>query len=348
MSRPRSEAEYLARLIPPSASATSMGRRSSPEGRAGRWCGPGTSRVPRRVRRVVGRGEHQRCGRRCQWRAQRDREGRVQLLRRRAEEGDAGGGRRLHREDAGVKVAINTVDHNTFQENINNYLQGKPDDVFTWFAGYRMRFFAAQGLAGDISDVWGKLTGFTRRLQEGLDRRRRQAVLRARSTYYPWAVFYRTSRCGRQKGYTVPKTLDEFKALAAQMKKDGLVPDRLRRQGRLAGDGHLRHPQHADQRLPVPRRPDGRQGGVDRPRGQEGLRHLGRAAPAPPARLARPHLAGGRRSRCSRRRRACTCSASSSPQQFTDDERTTSTSSPSPRSTRRSAPTRSTRRSTAS
>ena len=27
---------------------------------------------------------------------------------------------------------------------INNYLQGSPDDVFTWFAGYRMRFFAAR------------------------------------------------------------------------------------------------------------------------------------------------------------------------------------------------------------
>ncbi len=54
-------------------------------------------------------------------------------------------------------MKINTVDHKTFQENINNYLQGNPDDVFTWFAGYRMQFFAAQGLAGDISDVWGDI-----------------------------------------------------------------------------------------------------------------------------------------------------------------------------------------------
>ena len=54
----------------------------------------------------------------------------------------------------GGDVKVNTVDHNTFQEQINNYLQGKPDDVFTWFAGNRMQFFAQQGLAGDISDVW--------------------------------------------------------------------------------------------------------------------------------------------------------------------------------------------------
>src|SRR5688572_4909577 len=51
---------------------------------------------------------------------------------------------------SGVKVDVNTVDHNTFQEQINNYLQGTPDDVFSWFAGYRMQFFAQRGLASDI------------------------------------------------------------------------------------------------------------------------------------------------------------------------------------------------------
>ena len=54
-------------------------------------------------------------------------------------------------------VKVNTVDHNTFQENINTYLQGTPDDVFTWFAGYRMRYFAEKGLVADISDVWANV-----------------------------------------------------------------------------------------------------------------------------------------------------------------------------------------------
>ena len=48
--------------------------------------------------------------------------------------------------NTGIGVKTNTVDHNTFQNQINSYLQGKPDDVFTWFAGYRMQFFAAKGL----------------------------------------------------------------------------------------------------------------------------------------------------------------------------------------------------------
>ena len=65
-----------------------------------------------------------------------------------------------------LTVSINTVDHNTFQENINNYLQGNPDDVFTWFAGYRMQFFAAQGLAGDVSDVWGGMSGMSEALKK--------------------------------------------------------------------------------------------------------------------------------------------------------------------------------------
>jgi len=123
---------------------------------------------------------------------------------------------------AGVDVKVNTVDHNTFQENINNYLQGKPDDVFTWFAGYRMQFFAEKGLIGDVSDVWQNITGMSDALKTastGADGKQYFVPL----TNYPWAVFYRKSVFA-EKGYQVPKTLDEFKTLGTQMKKDGLVP----------------------------------------------------------------------------------------------------------------------------
>ncbi len=40
---------------------------------------------------------------------------------------------------------------------------------------------------------------------------------------YPWVVIYRKSVFA-DKGYTVPKTWDEFKALATKMKADGLTP----------------------------------------------------------------------------------------------------------------------------
>ena len=65
----------------------------------------------------------------------------------------------FHKANSGLTTKVNTIDHNSFQENINNYLQGSPDDVWMWFAGYRMRFFASKGLAGDVSDVWKDLSG---------------------------------------------------------------------------------------------------------------------------------------------------------------------------------------------
>ena len=121
------------------------------------------------------------------------------------------------------KVDINTVEHNSFQENINNYLQGGPDDVFGWFAGNRMQFFAEQGLIGDISDVWSDIGGgFSDAMKQqstGKDGKQYFVPI----YYYPWAVFYRKS-VWQEKGYEAPATLDEFKTLAGQMKKDGLAP----------------------------------------------------------------------------------------------------------------------------
>jgi multiple sugar transport system substrate-binding protein len=125
---------------------------------------------------------------------------------------------------SGGDVKVNTVDHNTFQEQINSYLQGKPDDVFTWFAGYRMQFFAQRGLATDISDVWEEVgSNYSDALKgasTGSDGAKQFFVP---FYYYPWALFYRKS-VFEKNGYEVPKTLDELKTLGAQMKKDGLTP----------------------------------------------------------------------------------------------------------------------------
>ena len=55
----------------------------------------------------------------------------------------------------GASVSLNAVDHNTFQESITTYLQGTPDDVFTWFAGYRMAQFAEGGTARGLFDGVG-------------------------------------------------------------------------------------------------------------------------------------------------------------------------------------------------
>ncbi|WP_288799627.1 ABC transporter substrate-binding protein [uncultured Arsenicicoccus sp.] len=213
MPRPSSEGEYLASLVPSSVRAQQLSRRSILKGVAGLGA---AATLPSLLAACGGGGG--------------------------SSSGSAGGTLKLgsNQSDAvpkaaveaivkgfeaankGIDVAINTIDHNSFQENINTYLQGSPDDVFTWFAGYRMRFFAEKGLIGDVSDVWGSGAAYSdavKKASTGTDGKQYLVP----TTYYPWAVHYRKSVFDKH-GYTVPKTLDELVALAGRMKKDGLAP----------------------------------------------------------------------------------------------------------------------------
>ena len=123
----------------------------------------------------------------------------------------------------GTKVAVNTVDHNTFQEQINSYLQGRPQDVFTWFAGYRMQFFAQKGLLSPIDDVWEKLKPQFSSAYQGASKGLDGHYYFVPIYNYPWAVFYRKS-VFKAKGYKVPTTWDQFITLAKKMKADGITP----------------------------------------------------------------------------------------------------------------------------
>ncbi|NUS28621.1 MAG: carbohydrate ABC transporter substrate-binding protein [Streptomyces sp.] len=127
------------------------------------------------------------------------------------------------KKQSGITVDVNTKDHNTFQEQINAYLQGTPDDVFNWFAGYRMQFFAEKGLASPIDDVWAKIgdnfPDAMKKLSRGGDGKYYFVPL----TTSLWAVFYRKS-VFKQYGYEVPTSWDQFIALCKQMQKDKLIP----------------------------------------------------------------------------------------------------------------------------
>jgi multiple sugar transport system substrate-binding protein len=125
--------------------------------------------------------------------------------------------------ETGIEVAVNTVEHGTFQDQISSYLQGTPDDVFTWFSGFRMRFFAAQGLAEPITDVWNTVgSNYSEAFKVGSTGDDGEQYF-IPIYNYPWAVFYRKSLF-EEKGWAIPTTLDEFKALSAQIQADGLVP----------------------------------------------------------------------------------------------------------------------------
>jgi multiple sugar transport system substrate-binding protein len=126
-------------------------------------------------------------------------------------------------QQQGVKVAMNEVDHNTFQEQINNYLQGQPDDVFTWFAGYRMQFFAERGLVGDVSDVWDEIgdqySEAFKKASTGKDGKQYFVPF----YNYAWAVWYRKSVFD-EHGWKPAKTWDEFMALLKQIQSEGMTP----------------------------------------------------------------------------------------------------------------------------
>ena len=139
------------------------------------------------------------------------------------------------------KVSVNTVDHNSFQNNIQNYLQGTPNDVFCWFAGYRARFFAAQNLLSPIDDVWdtigSKFSDSIKQASKGDDGK----LYLVPWVNYPWVMFYKKSVFAKN-GYTVPGTWDELIALCKQMQKDGFsTPVAIGQKDGLAGDGLVRH-----------------------------------------------------------------------------------------------------------
>ncbi|MDQ0620337.1 ABC transporter substrate-binding protein [Arthrobacter globiformis] len=126
-------------------------------------------------------------------------------------------------QKTGKTVRTNVVPHNDFQNKINSYLQGSPDDAFTWFAGYRMQFYAGKGLLAPVDDVWGKIGGnFSDALKKastGPDGK----MYFVPNYNYPWGFFYRKS-VWADKGYEVPDTFDALKTLAAKMKADGIIP----------------------------------------------------------------------------------------------------------------------------
>ena len=135
-----------------------------------------------------------------------------------------------------LTVSINTVDHNTFQENITTYLQN-PDDVLTWFSGYRMRFFAAQGLVGDITDVWD--AGLNDQLAEGFkvastgDDGKQYFVP---NSYYCWGIHFRKSLF-EENSWTAPANMDELRTLAADMEAKGIIPFAFANDGRWPAMG---------------------------------------------------------------------------------------------------------------
>ena len=128
---------------------------------------------------------------------------------------------KAYQKESGTTVDLNAVDHNTFQESINTYLQGTPDDVFTWFAGFRMAQFAEAGPdhrpERPVADRRAQ-----RLVQAGRHRPRRQAVLRADQLLPVGRLLPEVGL--REERLGAAGTNDDFMALMDDMQGKGVTP----------------------------------------------------------------------------------------------------------------------------
>ncbi len=278
MAKSQSEEHYLASLVPPSVRATAgagLGRRGFLRGRParGRRCSlPGLLAACGGDDDAAGGGGT----------SGGEATGTVTIGSNASDEVPKNALRRGRsppsKPPARSKTKVNTVDHNTFQEKSTTTCRAarttsSPGSPATGCGSSPRRASPATSatsgtsIGGDFSDAFKKAS-------TGDDGKQYFVPL----YNYPWADVLPQEPVERER-LRGAEDLDELTALGDTDEEGRPVPDRVRRQGRLAGDGHLRHPQHAHQRLRLPRQPDGRQGVLDRREGQGGLRHLGALLP---------------------------------------------------------------------
>ena len=129
-----------------------------------------------------------------------------------------------YEKKSGNKVTYNATESNAFQNNLSQYLQGTPDDAFQWMAGYRMQFFAEQGLLEDISDVWKEIgdqyDNSYKIASTGLDGKQYFVP----QSWYPWGLHYRKSMV-KELGLDPENiaTFDDMLKFFDALKKKGLV-----------------------------------------------------------------------------------------------------------------------------
>lgn len=124
----------------------------------------------------------------------------------------------------GNEVTYNATESNAFQNNLSQYLQGTPDDTFQWMAGYRMQFFAEQGLLVDLSDVWAEIGDqydeSYKIASTGLDGKQYFIP----QSWYPWGLHFRKSMFA-ELGLNADNvtTWDDFLGMLDGMKSKGLI-----------------------------------------------------------------------------------------------------------------------------
>lgn len=126
-------------------------------------------------------------------------------------------------ENPGIKVKINTFDHEGYKTSIRNFLTAEPPDLINWYAGNRMAPFVKAGLFEDVSDVWAK---------EGLDGKLKSAAASMTIdgkkwgvpyTYYQWGIYFRKDIFDKL-AIAEPRTWKELLAACEKLKANKITP----------------------------------------------------------------------------------------------------------------------------
>ena len=130
---------------------------------------------------------------------------------------------RFRAEYPDIDVTLNQFEHEAYKTAIRNFLVSEPPDIALWFAGNRMKFFVDEGLFEDISDVWDDND-----LDDAMSSSLSALTVDGKQYgvpwgYYQWGIYYRTDLF-EQVGADVPETWDEFLAVCAALKADGIAP----------------------------------------------------------------------------------------------------------------------------
>ncbi|MEM9206504.1 MAG: extracellular solute-binding protein [Pseudomonadota bacterium] len=122
-----------------------------------------------------------------------------------------------------INVTHTANDREAHKTAIRNFLSANPPDVTEWYAGNRMAPFVNAGLFEDISDVWDD-----NGLNETFASTAASMTIDGKKwgvpySYYQWGVYYRED-IFEELGLSVPTTWEEFLAVCAALKENGIAP----------------------------------------------------------------------------------------------------------------------------
>jgi multiple sugar transport system substrate-binding protein len=130
----------------------------------------------------------------------------------------------FRRENPDLRVEFNVYDHESYKKAIRNWLTGAPPDVVFWFAGHRMRQFAAPGLFADLSDLYTP-EARARIHPSALDlvshRGRQYGVP---YTYYQVGLYYRRDLLAAAGIADAPRTFADLVAACGRLRATGIEP----------------------------------------------------------------------------------------------------------------------------